>query len=80
MKRRILYASAWALVALIWMFLNHQGGIEGIRAGKSFAQILGTAYGTWENALKGIIPAIIFFVVRYRLKKREPISEKGRKL
>lgn len=76
MKKRILYASAWALIALVWMFLNHQGGMEGIQAGETFGQILKTAYGTWGNALKGIIPAVLFFIVRYRLFGEEQEKEK----
>lgn len=74
MKRRMLYASAWALVALVWMFFSFQGGLEGIQSGKTFVQMISTAYGTWENALKGIIPAIVFFIVRYRFIKREQTS------
>lgn len=79
MKKRILYASAWALIALVWMFLRFQGGIEGIQAGETFGQILKTAYGTWGNALKGIIPAVLFFIVRYRFIRGEQEKEDQRK-
>ncbi len=76
MKKRILYASEWAIIALIWMFFDFQGGGEGLLAGKPLIQVLQEAYGTWENALRGIIPAVAFFIVRYNYKKNEEEQER----